>query len=84
MSRPGVRCGVRRYIQMSNAVLGIFVSVEVKGNIERVRVRLGVEGLEMDELIAIARHSEFEGERKRLGYLCLSRRGGCKVGIAIC
>ena len=46
---------------MSNAVLGLFVSVEVKGNIQRVRMRLGVEGFEMDELIAIARHSEFEG-----------------------
>ena len=53
--------GVRRYIRMSNAVLGSFVSVEVKGNIERVRVRLGVEGLEMDEFIAFARHCELEG-----------------------
>ena len=54
-------CGVRRYIQMSNAVLGLVVSVEVKGDIERVRVRLGVEGLEMDEFIAFARHCELEG-----------------------
>ena len=38
---------VRRYIHISNAVLGIFVSVEVKENIEHVRVDLELEGLDM-------------------------------------
>lgn len=54
-----------RVVQISNAVLGIFVSVEVQGHIEPVLVGLEFEGLKMDELVPFDRHSELEGREEK-------------------